>query len=513
MADPVALVARSLADETRREFDRRVDQQAAQLTDALRAGRLDSPGFGLGLELEAYAVDEAGRLARVPDAVFEGRCERELGRHNVEFNTEPTPFDGSGIAVQAAQLERRVRKAQSDAEADGLEIVLDAMWTRPPPEGAREYLAATTEREGVALAENMTESARYYAIDNDVLARTGGEIALSVPGVEETFPSLLFESLTSSVQPHVQIPDVEAFPRYYNTALGTLGPVLALATNSPLLPPDLYDFEKRDESAGPTDPYALLEATHHELRIPVFEQSVNRAWEKVRVPRRIERTTDAIDRLVADQTCAPFLREWLADGDREEFADRFWELDHKRGTYWRWLRTVVGGQPVAEGDRWSVRLEYRPLPTQPTVAETVGLQCLVAGLLRGLVGAAHPIATLEREAAAASFYDAVANGLEADLAWITADGDRTSDRDVIYDELFAFAHRGLREQGVSDGTIETYLGPFEARWRERTTPSRWKLERVRDELDAGERFADAVHEMQAAYVRRAGAGEPITQWS
>ena len=512
MADPVDLVARSLADETRREFDRRVDRQAGRLTDALRTGRLDSPGFGLGLELEAYAVDGEGRLAHVSDAVFEGRCERELGRHNVEFNTEPTPFDGSGIAAQAAQLERRVRKAQSAAEAAGLEIVLDAMWTRPPLEGAREYLAARTEREGVALAENMTDSPRYYAIDNDVLARTGGEIALSVPGVEETFPSLLFESLTSSVQPHVQIPDVEAFPRYYNTALGTLGPVLALATNSPLLPPELYEFAD-GESAGPADPYALLEATHHELRIPVFEQSINRAWEKVRVPRQIERTTDAIDRLVADQTCAPFLREWLADGDREEFADRFWELDHKRGTYWRWLRTVVGGQPVAKGDRWSVRLEYRPLPTQPTVTETVGLQCLVAGLLRGLVEVDHPLATLEREAAAASFYDAVANGLEADLAWVTADGDRTTDRDAIYDELFAFSRRGLREQGVPAATIDRYLSPLEARWRERTTPSRWKLERVRDGLDTGERFDDAVREMQAAYVRRAGAGDPITQWS
>ncbi|NUB92210.1 hypothetical protein HTZ84_06500 [Haloterrigena sp. SYSU A558-1] len=512
MTDPVALVARSLADETRREFDRRVDEQAARVTDALRAGRLDSPGFGLGLELEAYAVDEAGRLARVPDAVFEGRCERELGRHNVEFNTDPTPFDGPGIAAQAAQLERRVRNAQTAAETAGLELVLDAMWTTPPPEGAETYLSAVRERAGATLAENMTPSPRYYAIDNHVLARTAGEIALSVPGVERAFPSLLFESLTSSVQPHVQLPDVESFPRYYNAALATLGPVLALATNSPLLPPELYDFGD-GEADGPADPDALLEATAHELRIPVFEQSVNRAWEKVRVPRRIERATDAVDRLVADPTCAPFLREWVADGDRETVADRFWELDHKRGTYWRWLRTVVGGQPVGRGDRWSVRLEYRPLPTQPTVAETVGLQCLVAGLLRGLAEADHPLATLEYEAAAGSFYAAVEDGLEADLAWITADGDRTTDRDAIYDELFAFARRGLREQGVSDETIETYLGPLEARWTERTTPSRWKLERVRDRLDAGERFVDAVAGMQSEYVRRAGADEPITRWS
>ncbi|WP_226479335.1 hypothetical protein [Natrinema amylolyticum] len=504
MAAFIDLVARSLSDEARSEFDRRVDEQAARLTDALRAGRLDSPGFGLGIELEAYAIDEDGRLARVPDAVFESRCEKELGVHNVELHTDPSPFDGEGIAAQAAALRRDYRTVQRAAERAGLEIVLDAMWTTPPPEGSDDYLTDGDESEGMTVAENMTPSPRYCAIDNDVLQRTGGSITLSVPGLERAFPSILFESLASSIQPHVQVPDVDAFPRYYNTALRTLGPVLALATNSPLLPPDLYDID---------DPHRLLEDTYHELRVPVFEQSINRAWEKVRFPDGIESATDTVDRLVDDPTCAPFLREWLADGDRETFEDRFWELDHKRGTYWRWLRAVIGGQPVDRGDRWSIRLEYRPLPTQPTIAENVGFQLLVAGLVRGLCVANHPLPALEQDAAERSFYGAVEDGIDADLAWVTADGDRTTDSAEIYEELFEFARRGLREQGVSSDAIEGYLTPLEARWSERTTPSRWKLDRVADHLEAGERFDDAVSEMQTEYIRRAGTDDPIVEWS
>ena len=522
MPTPVDLVARSLRERTRREFDRRVDEQAGRIREALRTGRLDSPGFGLGLELETYAVDGEGRLARVPDAVFDEPCERELGLHNVEFNTAPTAFDDEGIEAQASQLRRRYRAVRAAAADADLEIVLDAMWTTPPPEGAHTYLSAVREREGVTLAENMTPSPRYYAIDKDLLARTDGSVTLSVPGATRSFPSILFESLTCSIQPHLQLPDSDALPRYYNAALGTLGPVLALATNSPLLPPELYDLEadgrngeRSDE--GPTDPNALLEATPHELRIPVFEQSINFAWEKVRVPDALERPIDAVDRLADDPTCAPFLREWIADdggdGDRETFAERFWELDHKRGSYWRWLRTVIGGRPVGEGNRWSIRLEYRPLPTQPTITETVGLQCLVAGLLRGLVAADHPLATLDRDAAERSFYAAVENGLEADLAWLTADGDRTTDQDVIYDELFEYARRGLREQDVSNATVERYLDPLETRWRERTSPSRWKLERVRDRLESGAAFDEAVSGMQAEYVRRSGTETPITKWS
>ncbi|MDQ2051524.1 hypothetical protein RBH26_13660 [Natronolimnohabitans sp. A-GB9] len=507
MADPIDLVDRSLREETQREFDRRVDEQALRLTDALRSGRLDSPGFGLGLELEAYAIDDAGRLARVPDDVFEAGCERELGMHNVELNTTATAFDEAGIDAQASQLRQQYRDVQNAADDAGLEIVLDAMWTCPPPEGTHSYLTATTEREDVTIAENMTPSPRYYAIDNDILGETTGAITLSVTGVDCEFPSLLFESLTSSIQPHVQIPDVASFPRYYNLALRTLGPVLALATNSPLLPPDLYAFDDDDE------PKRLLEETYHELRIPVFEMSINHAWEKVRMPRDLTDATDTVDRLVADPTCAPFLREWVRDGDRETFGDRFWELDHKRGTYWRWLRTVIGGQPVGTGDCWSMRLEYRPLPTQPTIDEIVGFQCLISGLLCGLVAADHPLATLERDAAERSFYAAVEDGLEADLAWIDADGERTTDRNVIYDELFSFARRGLREQDVSTSTIDDYLSPLETRWRDRTTPSRWKLERIREHLEDGKQFTDAVEEMHDEYVRRSRSGEPISRWT
>ncbi len=503
MTEFTDLVRRSLREDTREEFDRRVDKQADRLADACRVGRLDNPCFGLGLELEAYAVDADGRLTHVPKEVLAGPCEKELGLHNVEFNTEASRFNEPGLVSQATQLRENYQRVQELAAAADVEIVLDAMWTVPPEAGAAAYLSAVREEDGVMIAENMTPSPRYCAIDNDLLGAMDGEVSLSVPGADCQFPSILFESLASSIQPHVQIPETEAYPQYHNTAVRTLGPVLALATNSPLLPPELYDVD---------DPYRLLEETPHELRIEVFEQSINGAWEKVRFPEDIDSTPEIADTLVADQTCAPFLREWLEDGDRETLPAKFWELAHKRGTYWRWLRAVTGGQPVGDGNEWSIRIEYRPLPTQPTVRDNVGFQWLVAGLVRGLCGADHPITTLDRSAAERSFYEAVANGIDADLAWVTADGDRTGDRSVIFEEVFAFARRGLRDQGVDEDSIDEYLGPIEARWTERTTPSQWKLDRVRQHLDAGSEFEAAVTEMQTEYIERAGTGAPLVRW-
>ena len=505
MAAPTDLVERSRRPNHRAKFDRRVDEQVERLRGQLEAGRFDNPEFGIGLEVEAYAVDDAGRLARLPGDVFDGLdgCARELGRHNVEFNTAPTPFDGDGIESQAIQLRRLYRDFQRGARASGLEVVLDAMWAVPPAEGTRAYLSDVEDRDGVAIATNMTPDPRYWAIDDEVVSRASGSITLSVPGVACSFPSILFESLTSSIQPHLQLPRVDLFPRYHALAIRTLGPVLALATNSPLLPADLYEAD---------DPYAILEDTAHELRVPVFEQSVNRSWQKVRVPQDVDSAGDSLERLREDPTCAPFLREWLDAGDRETVHDRYWELDHKRGTYWRWLRPVFGGRPVGDGDRRSIRLEYRPLPTQPTVADNVGFLCLVAGLLTGLAATDHPLPSLEWTAAERCFYDVVADGLAADLAWITADGERTDDPSIVYDELFSLARRGLREMGVDATVADRYLGPIEARWERSLTPSRWKLDRVRDGLERGLGFEAAVEEMQAAYVRRAGTQESFAEW-
>ena len=70
MTDLAAAARESLADDTRAEFNRRVADQAERLRADVEAGRIDATDYAVGVELEAYAVDDEGRLARVPDDVF-----------------------------------------------------------------------------------------------------------------------------------------------------------------------------------------------------------------------------------------------------------------------------------------------------------------------------------------------------------------------------------------------------------------------------------------------------------
>ncbi|MEF8828621.1 MAG: hypothetical protein V5A49_06280 [Haloarcula sp.] len=449
--------------------------------------------------------DWKGRLTRLPDVVFEGEANKELGLHNAEVNTEPNSFDETGMEVQTTAVEMQTKQARQQASKHNCELVLDAMWTIPPEEGSEAYLSAHETRDGVVLADNMRQAPRYVALDNEALDHAGGSIDFDVPGYSGSFPTILFESLATSIQPHLQVPDAEAFPEYYNAAIRTLGPLLALSVNSPFLPADMYDD---------TDGEWLCANTHHELRIAAFEQSVNTSENpKVRVPRDLDSTTDVVGRVVDDDLFAPFLREFLHDDDRAAFEDEFWEFDHKRGTYWRWLRCVVGGTAVdGASTEKSLRIEYRPLPTQPHVKDMIGLQALTVGLIRGLVVADHPAAELPWQEARQSFYSAAADGSDADLSWVTAKGERTADHDEIYDEIFRYARLGLAEQDVPEARIDEYLGPIEARYDAGMTPSDWKVDRVRESLDAGDDLSTAIQSMQRDYIEASREHHSFDEW-
>ncbi|WP_225335054.1 hypothetical protein [Halomicrobium urmianum] len=518
MDDLVDLVHRSLSEAAAEEFAARVDEQAERLRRDVAAGEYDTDDFAIGLEVEVYGVDpggeggrndggdgRAGRLTALPESVFEGSLAGELGVHNAEINTDPDVFDGAGLESQADAFRRRFRDGRDAAAAAGRGLVLDAMWTVPPDEGSEAYLSAVEERSDVVVAANMHRDARYVALDNDTLRHAGGEIEFSVPGADHGFPTILFESLATSVQPHLQIPTAERFPAYYNAAIRTLGPVLALTANSPFLPPDLYNRVD--------DPRNLLSETHRELRIAAFEQSVNTsANPKVRVPDDVETAADVVDYVVADDTFAPFLREWV-DDDPDGVQGEHWEFDHKRGTYWRWLRCVIGGDPVdGAGDERSLRIEYRPVPTQPTARDVAAVQALVAGLIRGVVARDHPLADLPWSEAERSFYAAARDGLDADLAWVTADGERTADSETVFDELFDLARAGLDEAGVSGDRTDELLRPLERRWEARTTPAAWKVGRARDYLDDGLNLANAIHAMQRDYFDLSRERETFADW-
>ncbi|MFB6173382.1 MAG: hypothetical protein ABEI39_01940 [Halobacteriales archaeon] len=483
-------------------FERRVAEEATVVREAVDDGVFDNPQGLVGLEAEFYAVanregterwvqpgeiGETGALARIPRRLLEYvGFEKELGLHNAELSTSPQPLNGDGLRAQEAEMAARLRTVREPMGARGLQLVSDGLWTVPPTgETAAEYLTDHATVDGLRFAANMSASPRYHAMSN---ADPRPSMELSVPHATLEAGTVLPESLITSIQPHYQVPRARDLPTYHRYALRIAGPLVALAANAPLLPPGLYD--------GDADPSAILADGHDEHRIAVFESVMNAPdVEKVRFPYDVRTVEGALDAVVADRALVPAMLD--RDGDR--FDDRFAHFRHKHGSYWRWIRPVFEG---ATRSAANARVEFRPLSAQPTIRDAVAFQAAVGGLLVGLRREDHPLADLDWARARENFYAAARDGLDADLAWITADGERTDETGALYEDLFAAAEEGLRTQGVPARDAERYLRPLRDRIADGRTPADWKRGRIRERLAEGASFEEAVAATQRAYVER-----------
>ena len=383
--------------------------------------------------------------------------------------TSPYRVSGSGLVAQEREIQAHFAPAQEKTNAENIQLVTDGMWTVPPTgETATEYLTDYVEEDGVRIATNMSDTVRYHAMANtDYPSRN----EFDAPHVSLQAETVMPESLITSIQPHYQVPHAPDLPEYFRYALRVAGPLLALGVNSPFFPPDLYDDAPDCE---------VLDDAHMEHRVGVFESVLNppeghEEPPKVCFPPDFGTVEDAIDDIAADTCIVPMD---VTPADR--FDDAFAHFRHKHGSYWRWVRPVFDGATRSEAN---ARIEFRPLPAQPTIRDCVAFEAVFAGLMESLPRFEHPVRRLDWETAEDNFYAAARDGLQADIAWLTTDGAETTDIDVICNELFEYARDGLEGRGLSAEQAHEYIRPLRERLDRRTTPARWKHERVRSAVE------------------------------
>ncbi len=480
-------VAEALTADTE-AFNNRAREEANALKSAVRDGTFDNTEAIVGMELELYAVDDqTDALQRVPRQLLELiGFEKELGLHNAEMQTGPDPLTEYGIIAQEKEIQAHFAPAQEKTNAENIQLVTDGMWTVPPTgETASGYLTDSVEAEGVRIATNMSDAVRYHAMANtDYPSRN----ELSAPHVSLECETVMPESLITSIQPHYQVPHAPDLPVYFRYALRVAGPLLALGVNSPFFPPDLYDdATARDIVAG----------AHMENRIGVFESVLNPPGDhaespKVCFPSDFETVEEAIDDIAAD-TCIVPMEVSVTD----RFDDAFAHFRHKHGSYWRWVRPVFDGASRSEAN---ARIEFRPLPAQPTIRDCVAFEAVFAGLMESLPRREHPVRALSWGTAKSNFYAAARNGLQADMTWITSDGAETESLDAICNEIFEFARDGLAIRGVSAEQAHEFIRPLRERLDRETSPARWKHNLVRDAVEDGVPLAEAIWGMQSEYI-------------
>ncbi|MFC4541972.1 hypothetical protein ACFO5R_08540 [Halosolutus amylolyticus] len=480
------------------EFRESAHEDADVIRDAIEDGVFDNPQAIVGLEYEFYAVkSDDCALRRVPRRLLELiGFEKELGLHNAEMTTSPQPLNAHGLAAQESEVKARLQTALDVTSSERMRLVSDGLWTIPPEgEDATTYLTDSVERTTIAadgtersirVATNMSGSARYHAMANTDRAEAAG-MRIEAPHVSLEADTVMPESLITSIQPHYQVPHATDLPDYFNYALRIAGPLLALGVNSPFFPPDCYDADATAED--------VLRDGWSEHRISVFETVLNDPTTgegKVRFPHDLGSVDDALDRIATDDTIVPMPVE-----AGERFDDRFPHFRRKHGTYWRWVRPVFGGPTRSAAN---ARIEFRPIPAQPTVRDSVAFLAAFAGLVESLTRLEHPVLELDWQIARENFYAAMRDGLDADIDWITNDGKETTDRLALYEDLLAHAEDGLTNRGLSEEEAAKYLYPLRRRVRQNVTPASWKREQVREAIDDGADLADAITTMQRRYV-------------
>lgn len=92
------------------------------------------------------------------------------------------------------------------------------------------------------------------------------------------------------------------------------------------------------------------------------------------------------------------------------------------------------------------------------------------------------------------------DGQDAELIWLTADGDETKDIDRIYADLFDHVEAGLRGQLFPAELVATYIAPLRRRVDERLTPAGWRLALAESQLDTGAELNPGIERAQRRYL-------------
>ncbi len=460
--------------EAQRAFVRRVLEDAQALESMITAGVVESGVRRIGAEQEVFLIDRTGAPApvamQVIDSLKSNQFSTELALFNLEINVPPVLLEDGCFSGMATTLHTLLARVRAAAQTFGADALLAGI--------------LPTLRASDLVPKNLTPLPRYLEIDR-ALSRLGhGAFQIHIRAVDDlrlTRESLIVESGNCSFQIHLQIGPDE-FPKIYNAAQAFAAPVLAAATNSPLL---------------------LGKRLWHETRIALFQQATDtRGPETGRtiVPRV------TFGRAWVERSVLEIYREDIArfrpilggdDGERPMAVlerggiPTLEALRLHNGTVWRWNRPCYG---ITDG-RPHLRIENRILPSGPTVEDEVANAALWLGLMRGAIGRDLDVTRrMSFEAAHGNFIAAARLGLDAQLHWF--DGRTVAADRLLLDELIPFAYEGLRTAGVNSGDIDRFLGVVARRVATRRTGSRWALDSL-SAMEASDRKGTAGQRLAA----------------
>ena len=350
--------------EERRVFMRYLLRDLRAMEHILANGLLEEGVRRVGAEQEMFLLDRHNLAApaaldvlkRVDDPHFT----TELGLFNLEMNLDPLLFGGDCLSRMEEQLQGLLGKLRTSIA----DLDVKALLTGILP---------TIRKSDLGL-ENMVPLPRYQALNQAMSQMRGGAYEFYIKGLDEILvkhDSVMVEACNASFQVHFQVGASE-FANLYNIAQVVAGPLLACATNSPLL------FGRRlwaETRIALFQQAVDTRSVGHHLRESSPRVTFGNSWVKESVLELYKEDISRFRTLVGtglDED--PF--EALARGE----APQLKALRMHNGTVYRWNRACYGimnGKP-------HLRIENRVMPSGPSVADEIANAAFWFGMVSGL---------------------------------------------------------------------------------------------------------------------------------
>ncbi len=457
----------------------------------LEKGMFETNIKRIGAEQEISLIGDNWKptpvLMKILEKINDDRFTTEFAQFNMEINLDPIEFTGDCFSQLERSLWRLLVKGEKTARLFNAHLLLVG-------------IVPTLHRSDIDL-KNITPVPRYRNLIEALHELRGDSFEFRIDGkdswisrAEDSF----FESSNTSFQVHYQL-DPDDFVSAYNWALAITAPLMASATNSPLL---------------------MGKRLWRETRIALFQQSTDvRSTSdqyRVRAPR-VGFGTSWVKNSVLDLYRDDATRhKLLMASTREEDALRVLEeggvpklygLSVHNGTVYNWNRACYG---ITEG-RPHLRIENRVLPSGPTIIDEVANAAFWLGMMNGMPPEYANISQkMDFDVAHRNFRMASRLGLGANFYWVKHDKQIPSS-ELILKEMLPIAREGLKKANVDKLDIDELLGIIEERVTTGRTGSQWILDAY-DKLGKQGSRDEALVALTAGMSKRQQEGAPVHTW-
>ena len=473
-------------------FEKHLLNDLHALNRMLNEGMFEIDKTRIGAEQEFCLVDKHYKAAGKNIEMMEKLKAHplfttELAKFNMEINATPQIFSGNCLSTMEKEILEHVHYAELAAKSLDIQLVLTGI--------------LPTLRKFDFTMDNLTPYERYYALCESINKVRGKNYELKINGIDELVSehdSPLVEAANTGFQVHLQIKPDE-FVDMYNIAQVITAPVLASATNSPIL------FGKR---------------LWKETRIALFSQSVDTRSTKEHAREMSPRVTfgdswlkksileiykeDIIKyRVLLNTEVNENVFEKLKSGTAPDLM----ALKMHNSTVYRWNRACYG---ISEG-KAHLRIENRVLPAGPTVADEMANAAFWLGLMVGMHKRYGDITKhFEFDDAKNNFTKASVHGLDTKFFWL--DHKSYAAGDLILNVLLPIAKEGLEAQQINKKEISRYLGIIEERVSQVKTGSYWQLKSF-NKLTKIANKEEALAALTASIIKNQKDNMPVHKWN